>query len=107
VRLFEAAACGCPILSDPWPGLETLFEPGLELEVVETPEAVLRLLREHDSAHRQGLAAAARRRVLAAHTAERRAAELEGVIESVGGTAFDDGLRRSLRADDGLRPAVA
>ena len=28
VRLFEAAACGVPIISDWWDGLDTLFEPG-------------------------------------------------------------------------------
>lgn len=106
VRLFEAAACGCPILSDPWPGLDTLFEPGLEIELVETPEAVLRLLREDNPAHRQGWAAAARRRVLAAHTSERRAAELEQAIESVPG-ALSAGVGRTLRTGEDLRPAVA
>jgi spore maturation protein CgeB len=87
VRLFEAAACGCPILSDTWQGLETLFEPGLEIELVETPDAVLRLLREADPVRRQGWIAAARGRVLAAHTAEHRAAELEQAIKSVSGGA--------------------
>ena len=31
VRLFEAAACGTPIISDIWDGLDTLFEPGREI----------------------------------------------------------------------------
>src|SRR3546814_16608778 len=30
VRLFEAAACGSPIISDPWAGLEGLFIPEAE-----------------------------------------------------------------------------
>ena len=30
-RLFEAAACGVPILSDWWDGLEEFFEPGREI----------------------------------------------------------------------------
>src|SRR5581483_548045 len=30
VRLFEAAACGVPIISDYWQGLETFFQPGEE-----------------------------------------------------------------------------
>src|SRR4051812_30192170 len=31
VRLFEAAACGVPIISDRWLGLDALFEPGKEI----------------------------------------------------------------------------
>ena len=30
-RLFEAAACGTPILSDAWDGLEQFFIPGEEI----------------------------------------------------------------------------
>ena len=30
-RLFEAAACGTPILSDAWEGLEEFYEPGKEI----------------------------------------------------------------------------
>ena len=34
VRLFEAAACGAPIISDPWAGLDTILRPGSEMAVV-------------------------------------------------------------------------
>jgi spore maturation protein CgeB len=37
VRLFEAAACGVPIISDTWPGLETFFRPGEEILVSDGP----------------------------------------------------------------------
>lgn len=30
IRLFEAAACGAPIISDRWPGLESIFVPDEE-----------------------------------------------------------------------------
>ncbi len=33
VRLFEAAACATPIISDVWEGIDTLFEPGEEISV--------------------------------------------------------------------------
>jgi spore maturation protein CgeB len=76
VRLFEAAACGTPIVSDGWPGLDTLFAPGREIVIAETVADVLAALHAPD-ASRQAIATAARRRVLAAHTAAHRAAELE------------------------------
>src|SRR5206468_12762240 len=41
VRLFEAAACGTPIISDAWDGLETLFSPGREILLPDGPLAVL------------------------------------------------------------------
>src|SRR5690606_33375051 len=69
VRLFEAAACAVPIISDGWPGLAELFEPGTEIIIAETGDDVRRALRETDEAERRAIGRRARRRVLAAHTA--------------------------------------
>jgi spore maturation protein CgeB len=46
VRLFEAAACGTPMISDYWPGLETFFEPGDEILLAQDARDVLRILRD-------------------------------------------------------------
>ena len=73
VRLFEAASCGTPILSDRWPGIETLFEPGAEIILADDGGHVADALRSDARL----LGEAARQRVLAAHTAAHRAAELE------------------------------
>ena len=81
VRLFEAAACGVPIVSDWWPGLDELFEPGTEVLVAAAADEVLALLRELPEERRRAVGQAARRRVLAAHTAAHRAAEFERDIE--------------------------
>lgn len=78
-RLFEAAACGTPIVSDWWEGLDEFFSPGREIIVVRTTEDVLAVLERSDSDLAR-LGAAARERVFACHTAERRAAELEKVL---------------------------
>jgi spore maturation protein CgeB len=78
VRLFEAAACGTPIISDPWPGLETLFEPGREILVAASSDDTLRYLNEVSDAERVAIGGRARERVLGAHTAAHRAAELCG-----------------------------
>jgi spore maturation protein CgeB len=80
VRLFEAAACGVPIISDPWPGLETFFTPGRELLVARTAEDTLRTLTAIGPDEAVRLGARARRRVLASHTAEHRAQELESIV---------------------------
>ncbi|MEA2725134.1 MAG: hypothetical protein QOH59_2905 [Gemmatimonadales bacterium] len=78
VRLFEAAACGTPIISDDWEGLDTLFEPGREILIARSTAEVLELIRDLSASDRLALGARARARVLAEHTAAHRAAELEG-----------------------------
>jgi spore maturation protein CgeB len=78
VRLFEAAACGTPIISDRWAGLETLLEPGREILLADRADEVVSLLRDFDEDERLALARRARRRILAGHTAVHRAAQLEG-----------------------------
>jgi spore maturation protein CgeB len=83
VRLFEAAACGVPIISDMWPGLETFFRPGRDILISDRPQETLRLLRDLPERERLAIARQARRRVLAEHTAEHRAAELERLVASV------------------------
>jgi len=43
-RLFEAAACGTPVLTDTWPGLEEFFEPDREILTASDPADVLEVL---------------------------------------------------------------
>jgi spore maturation protein CgeB len=77
VRLFEAAACGTPIISDPWEGLAELFEPGGEILIARSTEDVRRYLHDLDPMQRRVLGARGRARVCASHTAAHRAADLE------------------------------
>lgn len=77
VRLFEAAACGTPVISDSWDGLETLFLPGREILVARSPAEVLDYVRDLGENERRCVGERARRRVLAEHTAAHRVAELE------------------------------
>ena len=83
VRLFEAAACGTPILSDRWAGIETLFTPGSEIELVDDMEGVVAALQSKAEHARQAMAERARARVLASHTAAHRAARFEADCASV------------------------
>ena len=79
-RLFEAAACGAPILTDPWEGLDAFFEPGREIFVADDTEHALAAV-ACDDEERRRVAAAARERTLDCHTAERRVLDLERAIE--------------------------
>lgn len=81
-RLFEAAACGAPILSDGWTGLEMFFKPGEEILRVDSADDVVQALSLSDSTLRK-IANAARERTLANHTAERRVMELEDICNRV------------------------
>ena len=80
VRLFEAAACGVPVISDDWEGLGTFFRPGREILLAETAADVLRLISERDAGARDAIGAAARACVLRRHTAVARARELESYL---------------------------
>jgi spore maturation protein CgeB len=82
VRLFEAGACGAPIISDAWEGLDAFFAPGDEILLAEDAATVLRALVDTPESERRALGAAGRRRVLAAHTAQHRAAELETMLRN-------------------------
>jgi spore maturation protein CgeB len=83
VRLFEAAACGVPVISDRWDGLDQIFTPDEEILIAESPQEVLDFLDQVGEDARREIAAAARRRVLAEHTAERRCEQLEEEVAGV------------------------
>ena len=86
VRLFEAAACGTPIISDTWPGLETVLEPGRDILLARDGADVLRYLKDLSDAERRAIGARARQRVLESHTAGHRAMELEGYVREAAGS---------------------
>jgi len=79
VRLFEAGACGTPIISDTWEGIDALFTPGEEILLADTTDDVIAAVASDADA----LGSAAQARVLARHTAAHRAAELETYLAAV------------------------
>jgi spore maturation protein CgeB len=79
-RLFEAAACGAPLLSDTWQGIENFFEPGTEILLASKKEDVLGALERDDSELRR-IAGRARERVLDQHSSAQRARELVQFLE--------------------------
>ena len=81
-RLFEAAACACPVLSDDWEGLDAFFEPGVEILLAHGTEDALAAL-DRTEAELARIGEAARERVLAEHTSAHRAVELLALLEPV------------------------
>jgi spore maturation protein CgeB len=80
VRLFEAAACGVPVVSDWWEGLDSFFEPEGEILVAQNAGDVARHLTATSEEERVAIGERARARVLREHTAAHRAAELEALV---------------------------
>jgi spore maturation protein CgeB len=99
VRIFEAAACGTPIISDAWVGIEEFLTPGEEILIARSSEDVVGYLQDTSAAQIESLSRRARERILDAHTSDCRAREL---VEYVHGSNRALPLSRSaqlLRAE--------
>ena len=80
VRLFEAAGCGAAIVSDSWAGLETFFRPGKEILLPQSAEDIMRYLTEIGDHEARTIGRRAQDRVLADHSAEKRALQFEDYV---------------------------
>jgi nucleoside-diphosphate-sugar epimerase/spore maturation protein CgeB len=76
IRLFEAAACACPVISDVWAGLADLFTPDREILLAHTADDVLEAL-DAPAGRGRAIGCAARQRILAEHRPAHRAETLE------------------------------
>ena len=86
VRLFEAAACGTPIISDVWTGIDRFFSPGKEMLLARRGRDTLSYIRDIPEADRRSIAESARARVLRFHSSAQRARELEEYVADVNGS---------------------
>ncbi len=86
IRVFEALACGIPLVSAPWDDVENLFTPGRDFLVAHSGEEMARLLRSltHDAGAAQELAEHGRRTLLARHTCTHRVDELLTIAGELG-----------------------
>jgi spore maturation protein CgeB len=82
-RMFEAAACGAPLISDWWDGLDAFFEPGGEILIAHSTEGVMDAMAMSD-AERAIIGHRARERTLEEHTAEHRASLLLTLLNESG-----------------------
>lgn len=85
-RVFEAAAAGACLISDDWDGIEDFFRPGREILVARDGGDVAEIVRTLTPARAAAIGEAARARLLAVHTYDRRAAEFDGILARLGRT---------------------
>ncbi|RJP14330.1 MAG: glycosyltransferase [Candidatus Abyssobacteria bacterium SURF_5] len=105
VRLFEAAACATPIISDYWEGLESFFIPGVEILLSQKPEDTLNFLKKLPDEERRLVGERARMRVLTQHTAMHRAEEFEQCArEALQWKATKRGKRHAVSGKADRRP---
>lgn len=83
VRLFEAAACGTPIISDVWDGIETIFRPEREILLARSAREMHHWLKSFGQDEARALGARARERALREHTSAHRAEQLEGYLATL------------------------
>ena len=83
-RVFEAAGAAACLITDAWEGLEQFFEPGTEMLVARNADEVAAHVRSLDAAKARAIGQAAWRRVLAEHTYDHRAAQLDAILEGRG-----------------------
>jgi spore maturation protein CgeB len=79
-RLFEAAACGTPLLSDRWTGLDEFFQPGEEILLADHADDTLAAL-QFDQDQLSGMARRARERTLDQHSSSKRAGDFIELLE--------------------------
>ena len=79
-RVFEAAGAGACLITDEWEGIELFLQPGTEILVARDGEDVAGHLRGLTPERARDIGAAARRRILAEHTYDRRAAQVDALL---------------------------
>jgi spore maturation protein CgeB len=106
VRLFEAAACGIPILSDRWRGLDELLPDGEAIVIADDTQAAIAAIDEPDAAL-QVRAAKARGVVLARHTGMARARELLAALSAAAGLEASSPDPRSSESEAAMASATS
>jgi len=82
-RVFEAAGAGACLMTDRWEGIELFLEPEQEVIVAESGDQVAERLQALTSTQAQQMGQAAQRRILAEHTYDHRAAQVELLLDAV------------------------
>lgn len=87
IRVFEALACGIPLLSAPWDDCEALFRPGRDFLLARTPADMTRYMRAvaSDAELRATLASNGLESIRARHTCAHRARELLAIVHEIAG----------------------
>ena len=82
-RVFEAAGAGACLISDEWEGIEDFLAPGEEVLVARDGGEVAELLEALEPDRARAIGEAALERVLAEHTYDRRAEQVERILGGI------------------------
>ncbi len=82
-RVFEAAGAAACLITDAWEGIDSFLQPGKEILVAYSGADVARILQQLGAERARSIGEAARKRVLAEHTYERRGALVESILHQV------------------------
>lgn len=80
-RVFEAAAAGACLITDAWEGIELFLAPGEEVLIAEDGDDVTGYLADLDPRQARAIGCAARRRIMAEHTYQHRAAQVQQILD--------------------------
>jgi spore maturation protein CgeB len=106
-RLFEAAACGAPLLTDAWEGIDRFFTPETEILIASTADEAIAAL-ERSDAELQAIAENARARIFAEHTAAHRVQQLERMLdEALAGAALEPSRGNDAAGDERVATPVS
>ncbi|HEX8231958.1 MAG TPA: glycosyltransferase [Caulobacteraceae bacterium] len=85
IRVFEALACGIPLLSAPWSDSENLFRVGQDFLMVDSGKAMAKAMKamRDDADLRHSLVESGLETIRARHTCAHRAQELIAVVETL------------------------
>jgi spore maturation protein CgeB len=91
IRVFEALACGIPLVSSPWDDAEQLFHPGEDYLIARDGREMRQLIRDvlHDPTLAQRLSHSGMRTILARHTCRHRVNELLEICRKLGAPAAE------------------
>ena len=86
IRVFEALACGIPLLCAPWDDVENLFRPGRDYLVARRGREMTELVRQvlHEPGLAEDLARCGRETIEARHTCRHRVDELLSILRELG-----------------------
>jgi len=86
IRMFEAFACGVPLVCSPWTDLEGLFRPNQDFVSVPDGRAMAAEIRNlmRDESAREQLSAHALETIQSRHTCFHRAQQFESICEELG-----------------------
>jgi spore maturation protein CgeB len=106
IRMFEALACGIPLVSAPWDDCEGLFHPGRDYVVASDGTSMQRALRRlrAEPDYALSLASSGLRTIRERHTCAHRARELLSICAELGVGSSRNGMRASASATESVPP---